>query len=63
MTDWLMRREPWRVAVGGLVTDSLVMGCLVAVLAYVGPGQRTISVSVEVPPGIVVTIQPSRTAP
>jgi hypothetical protein len=38
MTDWLMRREPWQVAVGGLVTGSVVMGGLVAVLAYVGPG-------------------------
>jgi hypothetical protein len=39
------------------------MGGLVALLAYVGPGQRTISVNVEVPHDIVVTIQPSRTAP
>jgi hypothetical protein len=58
-----MRREPWQVAVGGLVTGSAVMGGLVALLDYVGPGQRTISINVEVPHGIVVTILPSRTAP
>jgi hypothetical protein len=63
VTDWMLEQPIWRLALGGFMSGALLIGGTVALLVWLGPGERTTSVNVYVPQGIVVTIQPARTAP
>ena len=63
VTDWMLEQSIWKLVLGGALTGALTVAGMVAFLVYLGPAERTTTVNVVVPHGIIVTIQPARTAP